>query len=80
MRSGGGDGTTRRQPRPESSTNCQPCSREGRHLAVIAFVCGTDHDPQSLTRQRAQLEAAGAIVLPDSASAARFAARLAQAR
>jgi succinyl-CoA synthetase alpha subunit len=56
------------------------CSREGRHLAVIAFVCGTDDDPQSLTRQRAQLEAAGAIVLPDSASAARFAARLAQAR
>ena len=53
------------------------CAREGRHLAVIAFVCGTDDDPQSLTRQRGQLEAAGAMVLPDSASAARFAAALA---
>jgi hypothetical protein len=44
---------------------------------VIAFVCGTDDDPQSLTRQRERLEVAGAIVLPDSASAARFAAALA---
>jgi succinyl-CoA synthetase alpha subunit len=53
------------------------CAREGRHLAVIAFVCGTDDDPQSLTSQREKLEAAGALVLPDSASAARFAAALA---
>jgi succinyl-CoA synthetase alpha subunit len=53
------------------------CAREGRHLAVIAFVCGTDDDPQTLTRQVAQLEAAGAVVLEDSAAAARFAARLA---
>jgi succinyl-CoA synthetase alpha subunit len=54
------------------------CAREGRHLAVIAFVCGTDDDPQSLTRQRAQLDAAGALVLPDSTAAARFAAALAR--
>lgn len=53
------------------------CACEGRHLAVIAFVCGTDDDPQSLTRQRATLGAVGAIVLPDSTSAARFAAALA---
>jgi hypothetical protein len=53
------------------------CAGEGRHLPVIAFVCGTDEDPQSLTRQQEQLTGAGAIVLPDSASAARFAAMLA---
>jgi len=53
------------------------CAGDGRHLAVIAFVCGTDDDPQSLRRQRDELEAAGAIVLPDSATAARFAAALA---
>ncbi len=49
------------------------CTRAGRHLAVITFVCGTEDDPQRLSRQQQQLRDAGAIVLPSSTDAARFA-------
>ena len=52
-------------------------ARARKKCAVVAFVCGTDGDPQCLSRQVEELEAAGAVVLPDSASAARFAAALA---
>jgi FdrA protein len=50
------------------------CADAGRNLVVATFVCGTEDDPQSLSAQRATLEAAGAIVLPGSTAAARFAA------
>ncbi len=49
------------------------CARAGRHLPVIAFVCGTEDDPQRLSRQRQRLREAGAIVLASSTAAARFA-------
>lgn len=46
--------------------------------ALVASVLGTAGDPQGLDAQVARLEAAGVAVLPSSAQAARFAARLAQ--
>jgi FdrA protein len=44
-------------------------------VPVIAHVCGTDADPQDATRQEATLRAAGVIVAPTNAAAARLAAR-----
>ena len=49
----------------------------GRSLAVVASVCGTPTDPQSLTRQEGTLAAAGVLLAPSNAAAARFAVRLA---
>lgn len=51
----------------------------GRHIAFIASVCGTEADPQVLSRQEATLREAGVIVLPDNASAARLAGLITQA-
>jgi len=45
---------------------------EGRTLRIVASVTGTDQDPQNLTRQRRILEAAGVIVAPSNAAAARW--------
>lgn len=45
----------------------------GRDLAVIASVCGTDDDPQSLRAQTLALEEAGVSVLPSNAAAVRHA-------
>jgi FdrA protein len=42
---------------------------------VLARVCGTDDDPQDARRQAATLTAAGAIVAPSNAAAARLAVR-----
>jgi FdrA protein len=49
-------------------------ARDGRDLMVVASVVGTAADPQGLAAQTAALEAAGAVVLPSNAGAARFAA------
>jgi FdrA protein len=49
-------------------------------VAVVASVCGTDHDPQGRSRQEATLRNAGAVVMPSNAQAARLAARIAAAR
>jgi FdrA protein len=43
-------------------------------LAIVASVTGTDADPQNRPRQIAGLRAAGAIVMPSNAQAARLAA------
>jgi FdrA protein len=48
----------------------------GRRLAGVVSVVGTSGDRQGLSRQIAQLEAAGLTVLPTNAEAARFAALL----
>jgi len=45
-------------------------------LQVVAHVCGTEADPQVLSRQEEQLVRAGARVAPTSAQAARLAASL----
>ena len=50
--------------------------RAGRHLCCICAVCGTEGDPQSLSRTQRQLEEAGAVVLPSNAQATRFALRV----
>src|SRR5712692_1725867 len=53
---------------------------EGRHLAVVASVCGTEADPQRRSAQVAALAAAGVIVMPSNAQAARLAALIAAKR
>jgi FdrA protein len=52
-------------------------TEEGRELAVVAHVCGTDADPQGYESQRSRLREAGAILAPSNAAAARLAAHLA---
>ena len=51
----------------------------GRHIIFIASVCGTEGDPQPLSQQEEKLRAAGVLVLPDNASAARLAGLITQA-
>lgn len=46
----------------------------GRSLPVIVSVCGTEQDPQVLSRQVQALEAAGALVCESNAMAAELAA------
>ena len=46
---------------------------DGRDLAVVASVCGTDDDPQSSSAQTLALEEAGVSVLPSNAAAVRHA-------
>lgn len=48
-------------------------ARDGRSLVAVASVVGTERDPQGLRGQIAALEAAGVVVLPSNAQAARFA-------
>ena len=55
-------------------------ARDGRHLVVVGFVCGTDGDPQGLAGQVAKLREAGAVLAPTSTAAARLAARVVAGR
>lgn len=48
----------------------------GRHVCFVASVCGTEEDPQRRSRQESALRAAGVIVMPDNATAARLAGLL----
>ena len=50
---------------------------QGRTLALIGHVCGTDGDPQDRAAQIRQLEAAGAIIAESNYQAATLAATLA---
>src|SRR5205085_10906214 len=52
-------------------------ARAGRHVSVVAFVCGTEADPQSLARQQQLLRDAGVLVASGSTAAARLAAEIA---
>lgn len=49
---------------------------EGRYIAFVASITGTEEDPQKLSRQKKALEEAGVNVLPSNAQAARFSALL----
>jgi succinyl-CoA synthetase alpha subunit len=49
-------------------------AREGRELAVIGFLCGTEGDPQGLAAQAAKLAESGVVLAPCSTAAARLAA------
>ena len=53
-------------------------AKAGRHLSIVAFVCGTEADPQRLSAQQASLREAGALVLPSSTAAARMAGEIGQ--
>ena len=54
-------------------------AEDGRYLAVVASVCGTRGDPQNLAEQEAKLSAAGVVLAPSNAQAARVAALIAGA-
>lgn len=53
--------------------------KQKRNVTVVAFVCGTDQDPQSLSRQEEILTAAGIVVCPTGRYAAEVAGRIASA-
>ena len=46
---------------------------DGRDVAFVAHVCGTDRDPQDLHRQEARLRKAGVALAPSNARAVRLA-------
>jgi FdrA protein len=48
----------------------QQAEQENRHLSYIVSLCGTEDDPQRLSRQQARLQAAGAEVYTSNARAA----------
>jgi len=50
----------------------QNAQKRGRHLTVVASICGTDGDPQDLNLQTQMLREAGVIVFQSSARAAAF--------
>lgn len=55
-------------------------AREGRHLTIVSFVCGTEDDPQQLAVQQQTLRDAGALVAPSSTAAARLAGAIVAGR
>jgi FdrA protein len=56
------------------ATARQAAAADGRYVAVVAHVCGTDLDPQGLARQEETLRGVGALVAPTNAQATRLAA------
>jgi hypothetical protein len=50
--------------------------REGRPVAMVASVCGTDGDPQGYAAQRKILEGAGVLEASSNAEAAAWAAKI----
>lgn len=54
----------------------EAAAAEGRDLAFVASVCGTDRDPQQLSRQERALREAGVVLGHSNAHAARLAARI----
>jgi FdrA protein len=51
-------------------------AKDGRKIAFVGFVCGTDRDPQGFAAQEKTLGDAGMILLPSNAQAVRVAARI----
>ncbi|QFH69053.1 acyl-CoA synthetase FdrA [Enterobacter sp. E76] len=58
----------------------QNAQQQGRHLLIIAHVCGTERDPQSRQQQIAALTDAGVLVADSNVQAAQMAAFVAQLR
>jgi FdrA protein len=56
----------------------EQAASEGRYLAVVASVCGTERDIQNARVQEQKLRDVGVIVLPSNAQAARMASMLVQ--
>ena len=61
---------------PALSDAVRTAHADGRELALVVSLCGTDGDAQGLARQGEALAAAGASVHRSNAEAARIAARL----
>ena len=55
-------------------------TRGGRHLILVAFICGTDEDPQDLSAQSHTLRESGVNIVSSSTTAARIAASAVAAR
>ena len=53
---------------------------DGRHVAILATVCGTDRDPQGLDGQVRTLREIGAVVTHSSSAAVRNAVRILERR
>ena len=64
---------------PAIRSAVEAAARAGRSIAVVASVCGTDADPQRRSAQESTLQAAGVILEPSNARAARAAAAIARA-
>ena len=47
-------------------------AQKGKYLSVVASICGTSNDPQSLKESQEKLEEAGVVVMPSNAQAVRF--------
>jgi succinyl-CoA synthetase alpha subunit len=52
----------------------EAAARTGRKVVFVAFVCGTDSDPQHLAAQEQSLREAGVLLAESNAQAARLAA------
>lgn len=50
--------------------------KDGRTLAFVGFICGTEGDPQNLAAQEKTLKDAGVLLAPSNARAVRLAAAL----
>jgi FdrA protein len=50
--------------------------RDGRQIAFVSFICGTERDPQGLARQDTALREAGVTMARSNAQAARTAAAI----
>jgi FdrA protein len=61
---------------PAIASATKAAARAGRGLAIVASVCGTPADPQDLADQEKRLAAAGVLLAPSNAQAARLAASL----
>jgi hypothetical protein len=53
--------------------------KDGRYVAMVASVCGTEADPQEFSRQKEQLENAGVVVASSNAEAAAIAGAIVRA-
>jgi succinyl-CoA synthetase alpha subunit len=63
-------------PAAELAPAIQAARKRNRKLAIVASVCGTAADPQSLAKQEAALREEGVILAPSNAAAARLARSL----
>jgi FdrA protein len=67
-------------PAGELAPACEEIRAGGRGPQVVAYVLGTDHDPQGFAGQVARMEAAGCIVTATAARASLAAAAIALRR
>jgi hypothetical protein len=64
---------------PSIARGRELAERQGRHLMLVASVCGTELDPQGIDSQERKLRATGVLVAPSAAQAARIAVQAALA-